>query len=133
MKLKRNPRAEKDESRNVLQAEQLQDVGAGFFLVYQRFKKPIASQNYKRSKSREVGFRFYVWNYHVFEADGLLAAVLRILQVNEPGFADGNVQRVNAFEIVAGLFFRFTTALLPPPEFFAGNLRPNAKIFVWPD
>jgi hypothetical protein len=102
-----------------------------FFWSTNEFKKTVAAQFNERRQTREVGLRFHIFHHAIFDADVLLAVVPLVVQINELRRADGDIQRVNAGEIITGLFFEIHHGL-PPPDFFVGQRRPSAKIFVWP-
>ena len=104
----------------ILQSELFQDIQARFFLARQGVKKTIAVQRDVHRQAREIGHRFHVGDDQFVNADGLLAVVLRILQVNELHLADGDVQHVNAREIEAGLFFEIRQRIGAAAGFLAG-------------
>ena len=92
-------------TRQLLLSDQLQNAESRIFLVNQRIKKTVAVQRDVRCQASEVGRRFHVGDDQIVNTDGLLAIVLLVVQVNIFQLADGDVQHVNAREIVAGLFF----------------------------
>lgn len=110
-----------------LQPKLFENVQIGVFLVNQRVKKPVAVQVNEWGKAGKVSRRFHFWNDNVFEANGLLATFLRIFQVNVFELANGNVQRVNAFEIVAGLFFKIYNCIAAAAGVFRRQFEAERK------
>ena len=126
-KLEKNAAREKGESGGGLQSKLFETHPApDLFWSTKRVEKIIAAQRDQRRQTRQVGLRFHIFDHAIFDADVLLAVVPLVFQVNEFRRADGDIQHVNAGEIIAGLLFEIRHGAAPP-DFFAGNGQAQRK------
>src|SRR5665213_1772040 len=76
----------------------------------ERWEKIAAAQADKNRQCGQIIFRAHIFDDAIFDVYFLCAVVALIFQVNVFGGADGNIQHVNASEIVAGFGFEIDRA-----------------------
>src|SRR5450432_2695402 len=81
-----------------------------FLRQQQRTEKITAPQGDQHFQARQIGQGLHILDDDIFDADGLPAIVPPVFQVDELRLADGDIQNINACEIVAGSLFEIHRA-----------------------